>query len=455
MVPTAYLRISESPHEGWIRRTRSDDSDFDRHPTKEHIKEGIISEKPLDFYQKIRDEIDAEDPFARCQRYGFKYLNRTEPRRIFYGALIANEPWELFEIAGAETYGMFAGLVFVEGNRTQNFSPRTARRLSHGPALAKIFGVPSDRVQVRLHVNEDENRFKDDVDVYLSREQFQRSSILLGWKDLGMLPDDLAYLSDSDEIFSRDFFRALQYCDAIKHFDYQRGKCKHTETGIKATVLIFESSPECINKGRVGWKPDVFLGRCIEGFGDESKNPKAPRPRPDSMDRARGWGDHGQNWDAENNVTDGRYPLYSAADMRRIGGVEKLRARAQEGYSIYTGYHFHNFFSDSDAIRTKYRTYGHPSGNTGYAFHLGDIHEDLDLVSRCVKNDTSPPKTGYYFVEGGLMGQLPSHPIYFLDPDYRRKRHELVSYMVEEDEREWRLHNGNSSNGNVAVVASG
>jgi hypothetical protein len=426
--------------------SKDPDESFDRHPSKEHIKEGIISDEPFEFFQKIRDEIDVDDPFARCERYGFKYLNRTEPRRIFYGALIANEPWELFEITGAEMYGLFSGMVFVEGNRTQNFSPRKAVRQSHGPAMAQIFGVSPDRVQLRLRVNEDPDRFRHDVDQYLSREQWQRQDILNGWKELGMEPDDLGYLTDSDEIFTRDFMRALQYCDKIRHLDYPRGRCKHTETGLKAAVLVFESSPECVTKDRWWYKSDVFLGRCVEEIGDELQNPKAPRPRPDSMDRARGWGDRETgSWAGEDNVTDGRYPMYNAGDMRRIGGAQ-MRSRRQEGHAATTGYHFHNFFAGSDAIRFKYRTYGHPLGDrASYKTKLGDIHEDLDLVVRCVKNDTTKPARGYQLVAGGLLGQLPPHPVYLRDAQYRRKRHYLVSSIIEADEREWRRHNNVTS----------
>jgi hypothetical protein len=233
----------------------------------------------------------------------------------------------------------------VEGNRTQNFTPRNATRLQHGPILARVFGVPADRVQMRLYANEDPAAYDRDSDSFLSREHAQRQEILAGWKALGMEPDDLGYLGDSDEIFSRDYYRALQYCDRTVFLDYERGRCRHNETGLKSTTLIFEGSPDCATKDRWGHRPDIFVGHCLEEIGDENLHPKAPRPYEGSMDRAKGYGDREtQSWAGEDNIIDGRYPLYNAADTRRIGGSVMVQRR-QEGHSAFTGYHFHNFFA--------------------------------------------------------------------------------------------------------------
>jgi hypothetical protein len=43
---------------------------------------GMISEEPFEIFQKIRDEIGADDHFGRCERYGLAYLNLLRgPRR--------------------------------------------------------------------------------------------------------------------------------------------------------------------------------------------------------------------------------------------------------------------------------------------------------------------------------------------------------------------------------------
>ena len=40
------------------------------------------------------------------------------------GSLIANEPWELFEITSAEAFGIYHAMAFIESNRTQSFMHR-------------------------------------------------------------------------------------------------------------------------------------------------------------------------------------------------------------------------------------------------------------------------------------------------------------------------------------------
>jgi hypothetical protein len=59
----------------------------------------------------------------------------------------------------------------------------------------------------------------------------------------------------------------------------------------------------------------------------------------------------------------------------------------------------------------------------GYSYQIGEMHEDLDLVDCCTKNNTTTPSIGAGFVEGGHAAQWPPH----------------LAYMVEADEREWRL----------------
>eukprot|EP00977_Amphora_coffeiformis_P021645 scaffold9676_cov200-Amphora_coffeaeformis.AAC.2 len=116
----------------------------------------ILSELHKSYFDKARSTIDEDDPSTRCQRYGYTY-HRTKQRnrRIFYGAIIANEPWELFEIVAAEVYGMFHAMAFVESNRTQNFALRTFLRLDDGPILAQLF--EAQNVAVRPFVNETKN----------------------------------------------------------------------------------------------------------------------------------------------------------------------------------------------------------------------------------------------------------------------------------------------------------
>ena len=119
------------------------------------IEDGVLSRKPNSFFRQYQTKVDSYDPSDRCRRYGFTY-NGSRPlkkRRIFYGSLIADEPWETVEIVSTEARGVFAGAVFVESNRTQNLTPRPFRRLRHGRTLQKLFD--SEQVQVRTYVNDD------------------------------------------------------------------------------------------------------------------------------------------------------------------------------------------------------------------------------------------------------------------------------------------------------------
>jgi hypothetical protein len=216
---------------------------------------GVLSRKDVSFFRQLQAVVDNDDNVARCRRYGFTYDNSassSKPRRIFYGALIANEPWELFEVVSAETYGIYSAMVFVEGNRTQNFEPRSFQRLDHAGILARLFGVqPPGNVQVRAFVNEDTN-LRD-----LDREHRQRDEILKGWAELGMQPDDVGLLADSDESFTRDFLRAVQVCSGIDLLDYETNQCKHDRIKLMGNTRVFETSPECITKDRSWYHPDM------------------------------------------------------------------------------------------------------------------------------------------------------------------------------------------------------
>jgi hypothetical protein len=98
--------------------------------------------------------------------------------------------------------------------------------------------------------NEDEDRFSKEV------EQRHRQDIIGGWKELGMQQNDLGYLTDSDGIYSRGYFLALQCCDSIQKL-VTPVAAADPATGEKASVLVFESSPGCFTKDRSWLKSAV------------------------------------------------------------------------------------------------------------------------------------------------------------------------------------------------------
>jgi Glycosyltransferase family 17 len=441
------------------------------------IFKGILSTKPKDFFQKFQEEIDEFDLAKRCRRYGFGMTAKEgQPERphrlIFYGALITEEPWELLDIIATETHGIFEGMVFVESNRTQTLSPRPIRRANKQKYIdqfKEMFQV--EKLQIREFVDE-ENRA-----IGLIRENNQRAHILKGWKELGMTKDDIGYIADTDESFTRDFLRAAQQCPYVEYFDYEVHKCANRKTKLFRATRVFESSPECVTKDRSWFHPDMVIGACVEEIGDESVHPRAQRLP--GLFRAKGWAS--THKDVQNLPDNSSYPLFSAGDFRMLetGGI--IHIDDSDGSSGHAAFHLHNFFAHFNTTRHKYLTYGHPNGQA-MTQPLEDLSRDLRLLVRCVYNQTDGPIyedaddaydddandddanddnanddnaeadakgntnekaneavdaaewQGFARVKGGLDTKHPVFPIYFHDEDYRRRKHESIVRLVKEDE---------------------
>jgi hypothetical protein len=105
--------------------------------------------------------------------------------------------------------------------------------------------------------------------------------------------------------------------------------------------------------------------------------------------------------------------------------------------SNYTGFHFHNFFTNFNTTRIKYHTYGHALKATkAFSAPLEEIAKnDLKLMYRCVRDIPDDPDAKWKRVIGGLNASLPPTPIYFVDMDYRRQRHEWVTKQVQADDQ--------------------
>jgi hypothetical protein len=409
---------------------------------------GILSNAPVARLRELQQAVDEQDHTERCRRFGFFY-NSSAPkrRRIFYGSNIADEPWELLEIVAAEAFGIFEGMVYVEANRSHHFAPRPFRRLGHAETLRQLFGAR--QAQVRGFVN-DEERKKD-----IERDNMQRNEILKGWKDMGMLPDDIGYIADADETFSRDFLRAAQVCDGIEAFDYEVHRCGKAAKLVSST-RVFEMTPECTPVDRNWHHPDMLIGACIEMIGDETLNPLAPR---NGLGRSGGFGDTCVKMISEE---DPRYPLWTPYDFKLlcgkpcanpgrvnrqvialsnslshsfVKGGDQVTLIDQTNYDHHTGYHFHNFFSDFNATRLKYFSYAHPDPDA-LDKPLEELSEDVKFAVRCIKSTTETASDRYRRVEGGFEGLRPTLPLYFLDKDYRHHRHEFMKQKVEADEKE-------------------
>jgi hypothetical protein len=390
------------------------------------IPTGIVSQKPASFFDGLRQQMDHDNPHDRCARYK-GYYNATHPaqRRIFMGSNIAMEPWEVFEIVGTEAYGLYSGIVLVESNRTQTFTPRRVRRHKHGPIIAQIFGVPESSVQIRNHVNEVA------WSLNLIRENVQRMDIVQGWLELGMTRDDIGFLTDIDETFSRDMLLAMQTCHGIPALDYDLHHCHHQHVSLVATTQVFEASPECISQ-RDWIRPSAMLGHCITGIADETLHPPTPR-EPGAHTQARGYGG-ACDYHIVDAITDNRYPSWSPADLRD-GCAEQyfLDTARWSNYTHYIAFHAHNFFAEFNTTRLKYETYGHAVDNVGYK-KIHELQEDLTLTYYCVMDKEYDVKINYYHVPGGFASLKPFQPLYFYDDDYRQRRHEHVRQLALADD---------------------
>lgn len=65
----------------------------------------------------------------RCHRYEWTYdpTTRNRRRKVYWGANIADDSWDVLLMAAMEYRDMIDGVVFVESNRTQSMTPRTLR----------------------------------------------------------------------------------------------------------------------------------------------------------------------------------------------------------------------------------------------------------------------------------------------------------------------------------------
>eukprot|EP00977_Amphora_coffeiformis_P027612 scaffold34623_cov274-Amphora_coffeaeformis.AAC.14 len=432
-----------------------DESTKTRYPTNDGNDVGVLSRQPTSFFRVLQRQIDESDDDVRCRRYGFtttppstttrssfwNALWRTQPppplptrthkkrrrkRRIFYGSLLADEPWELLEIVAAETYGIFHGMVFVESNRTQNFTPRRWKRINHTATLATLFGTP--HIQVRTYVNEDDGHSEKNSNKTMWREHAQRQEILRGWKELGMQPNDVAYLGDTDETFTRDFLRAVQRC-YVRELDYEATQCHYKYNRLSAATRMYFSSPECMARDFIWYHPDLTLGHCVEGIGDAAIHPVAPRV--EGYKRAPGFGQGCRDRAHETKIS----ALWNAADFRINvcgSGQRRVDTTLHPELDLYTGFHFHNFFAHAEGIRFKYSSYGHPKKDayTKNLLRLGSVA----MVWQCTQNltDAQIPSLNRRPEPGKFAGSKPFWPIYFQDADYRQRRHEMVSTMLQQ-----------------------
>ena len=253
----------------------------------------------------------------------------------------------------------------------------------------------------------------------LGWDGLQAQIIIKRWKQNGMNHEDIGYLSDADELFSRDYIRAMQICD-VKEFD-EHGNCN--EARISASALVFEGGPECRTERR--WQhPDLTIGECVEGINDSPSQ----HATPERGWQGTGWLDDGYTKQSRfhklpKNTT--HYPLFNAHDYRRVGGS------VYRGSAGYNAFHIHNTFTNATTLRNKYLTYPHPVKDA-MEMPLSEIHDDVKTMKDCAFNTTSTPATKYKLV--GLRSLTGPIPLAFQIDGYIEGRMAELKDMLEIDD---------------------
>jgi hypothetical protein len=386
---------------------------------------------PLNSIQKelLDDEIiDVEKEKERCARYGIEIVNETHPkrRRLFLGALLGDDSMEVLQAVGMEVYNMFHTVSFIEGNTAHNLSPRNWKYYDPNQpseklnALYQMYG-PKSKVSVDYYNTTMTHLVGDE----LFMDYVQREGNTLRWALNGMREDDIAIMRDADEIFTRDFLRAMQICDVA---EFRPDQDCHAPKVIASTA-VFESSPGCVFKDRRWHHPDALLGKCVEHTGNSSLHPPTKRQYVDKHGmRLHGYGADGEDYSqyvADGLGPENTFPLWHGTDMR-LGNGGRMIEMAD---GSPTGYHFHNFFMSADEVRNKYATYGHARSGAEN-LPVWEVSADVKLAVDCAHGQRE------YALDFNNTGSSVL-PIYYLNDEVRHKRHHFWLSIVKEEEEHW------------------
>lgn len=318
------------------------------------------------------------DDTRLCAQYNWKPLGRQErPRRLFLGALVANEERLIFELLAAETLDLVSAFAFVEANMTldNKANPRELRfcrgSTEDGQWLRGLFAGKGASVSIAAYT--DMTHAKRDELEYIIRE-----TIASAWVEQGMTHNDVGVLVDADESFSHQFMQAMKRCDVPGFRLKQPNPCRNPK--IVSNTLIMEGYFDCVWNGEHnrGFHPDAVIGQCLEALNPGVDNSKVRRE----------W-----NWHVSGGVDrpeqDG---LWNMADLKFREGASPLgQDKIVTGGEWPTAFHFHNFWgADSrgtKALQFKYAAYGHSLGDTeGMGLEdIASVFKDVAFMINCFK----------------------------------------------------------------------
>eukprot|EP00977_Amphora_coffeiformis_P015633 scaffold4599_cov219-Amphora_coffeaeformis.AAC.14 len=423
-------KAEKSPHKN--DGSKNNGSDFSKLSRAEQYamfkaEVGILSDAPFETFLEKHKVIDEFDNTQRCRRYGYTFSAKEERnRRIFYGAVMADEPWELFEILSAESYGIFEAMVLIEPDHDIYGNPREPLRLEATQVLQSMFGV--ERVHILKYSND---QAKGDLLYDLAREE-----IVKEWKKLGMTVSDVGYMSNIDDMFARDLLKAIQHCE-LPEMKYDLHHCLHNRVKVFGNCQVYETSPECVSRTKKYIHPDMMIGACIQGIGSDTDNRLAPRDEEHGIYRQPGW--TCEDREEEKDIKDQKYPLYTGTDMRQLCGGRQANVRAAM-HQQYSAFHFRNFYNTAKDMRLQYTT-----EDALYDKSLDDLGEDMRVTYRCIKEIDDEKSAVTKREPGGFSVLKPMTPLYFADEKYRAAVHERAKKKILDDEKNVKSGGGGST----------
>jgi len=409
---------------------------------------------PPSVLAKLDDEtIDPDIERRRCAEYEFPYdESRKARRRLFYGSMISDEAVHVLQTVATEVRDVFHTVAFIESNITQAFMPRDWRFPPHSKRrkmLGRMYGDSTEvTVDYYIHDNATESfvqglQIQEPLPAYtqILFEHQIRQHVLERWGRNGMLPDDVAVFGDADEMFTRDFLRALQMCDVP---EFRQGQdCKAPK--ILGTAHVFEASPECVVDGMKLWKPDAVIGECLDMIGNATLHPPPKRVFKGKQNfRLDGHGRDGNSYGQYFEMHGGRavhegrkmYPLWTPADIRGVPGGRQVPN------SVITAFHLHNSFKTGEEVRNKYLKYAEDIPRAVSA-PLSLIHEDIALAVACVHGWKDMGKKRKRLVGGfSAINGPDSTPILYQDGSIRKSMHDHFKNLVAQDEIQYGSANG-------------
>ena len=135
---------------------------------------------------------------------------------------------------------------------------------------------------------------------------------------------------------------------------------------------------------------DTVLGECVDLIGNTTLHPSALREwskndknvaasagliQAQSSKHGSRLRGHGKGGNYSLHEADGRYPLWTAEDIRTESGGRQFVMKDNSP----TGYHFHNFFTSAHEIHFKYFSYGHAS-KKAMSIPLWDMYVELNQL---------------------------------------------------------------------------